>query len=137
MKKQSKLLILVLTLAMLFSVLGAFAITSSAAGTSSYVKVTEAPTDWSGEYLIVYENESLIFDGSLSSLDASNNYQSVTISNNTIEADPKYQFVIDAAENGYTIKSASGYYIGNTANSNKLNSSTSTNCRKRKICSSL
>ena len=91
-----------------------------------YVKVTSEPTDWSGDYLIVYEEGAVAFDGSLTTLDAANNNVMVTITDGKIEATDamnKIQFSIDA--NGH-IKSASGYYIGNTADSNKLNSSTST-----------
>lgn len=95
-----------------------------AAGTGSYVKVTEAPADWSGDYLIVYETDGVIFDGSLTTLDKGNNIQKVTIENNTIIGDySAYTFTI--AE-GYTIKSKSGYYIGQTKNDNGLKSNTST-----------
>lgn len=97
--------------------------------TSKFVKVTTAPTDWSGTYLIVYEAGSAAFDGELTTLDASSNYQSVTITNNEIIADGNMTdiaFEIAKSGTSYTIKSKSGYFIGNTANSNKLNSSTST-----------
>ena len=100
-----------------------------AEGTGSYVKVTEAPSDWSGTYLIVYETGSVAFDGSLTTLDAAKNNFSVTINNYEIaqssEIDSK-AFTIEKNGTTYSIKSASGYYIGNTADSNKLNSSTST-----------
>ena len=36
----------------------------------SYVKVTTAPADWEGDYLIVYETNSVAFNGGLSTLDA-------------------------------------------------------------------
>ena len=90
-----------------------------------YVKVTDAVTD--GEYLIVYEDASnptpapVAFDGSLEALDAVGNTLEVTINNNTI-AGTNYidaaTFTIDVT-NG-TILSASGKYIGKTANSNGL-----------------
>lgn len=93
-----------------------------------YVKVTSAPDDWSGEYLIVYEAGSVVLDGSLTTLDAASNNQSVTITNYTIEAVPNdaYRFIIEKSGSNYTIQSASGYYIGNTSNSNALNTSTTT-----------
>ncbi len=93
-----------------------------------YVKVTAEPSDWSGEYVIVYEDKSEIFDGSLTTLDATSNYQSVSITNNTIPAaqGESYRFTIAKSGTAYTIQSASGYYIGNTSNSNKLLSSQST-----------
>ena len=97
-------------------------------GNGDYVKVTEAPADWSGEYLIVYEAGKLIFDGSRTSLDDKNNFQGVTIVDNTISANNgnKYQVVITSYNGGYSIQTASGYYIGATENSNSLNSSKTT-----------
>lgn len=92
-----------------------------------FVKVTSAPADWSGEYLIVYETDAVAFDGSLTTLDAVSNTVSVTISDGKIEATEsllKSTFAIDAG--GTTIQSKSGYYIGQTTNSNGLKSSTST-----------
>ena len=83
-------------------------------------KVTSEPTDWSGDYLIVYEGGNVAFDGSLTTLDATSNTQAVTISNNQIELDSKYSFTIAKSNTNYTIKSASGKYIGNQSNSNAL-----------------
>ena len=91
-----------------------------------YVKVTSAPADWTGEYLIVYEDGNVAFDGSLTSLDATSNTKSVSISDSKIMAtkDMKaIEFTIDASSH---VKSASGYYIGQTSNANGLKSSTST-----------
>ena len=97
--------------------------------TGDYVKVTTAPTDWSGEYLIVYEGGSLAFDGGLTTLDAISNTISVSISNNTIEANEitnAAKFTIAAINGGYSIQSASGYYIGQTSNANGLQASLTT-----------
>lgn len=96
-----------------------------------YVKVTSVPDDWSGQYLIVYEGEdgSLAMDGGLKTLDAVSNTISVTISDNTIastDATDAASFTIEAVSGGYSIKSASGYYIGQTSDSNGLKSSTET-----------
>lgn len=91
-----------------------------------YVKVTEAPTDWSGTYLIVYQDENMIFDGSLTTLDAANNYKTVTIADGKIEATAEvaqYQFTIATMTGGYSIQAASGMFIGHGANANKLTSS--------------
>lgn len=91
--------------------------------TGDYVKVTTAPTDWSGEYLIVYEGGNLAFDGGLTTLDATSNTISVSISNNTIEANETTnaaKFTIAAINGGYSIRSASGYYIGRTSDANGL-----------------
>lgn len=90
--------------------------------TSYFVKVTTAPTDWSGTYLIVYETGNVAFDGSLETLDATNNTVAVTISENKIEATDalmKSVFVIDGKAG--SLKSASGYYVGYTGKKNGMN----------------
>ena len=93
----------------------------------TWTKVTTAPTDWSGEYLIVYETGKVAFDGSLKTLDAPSNTQPVTISDGTITTDDcNFYFTIKATDGGYTIKSASGYYIGRTKYDNGLDSNEST-----------
>ena len=88
-----------------------------------YVKVTEAPDDWSGEYLIVYEGESIALDGGLTSMDVRKNYISVTISEGKIVSDETTdaaKFTIEPITGGYSIKSASGLYIGGVSGSNTL-----------------
>ena len=92
----------------------------------SYVKVTSAPADWSGDYLIVYEDGNVAFDGSLTTLDAISNTISVEIVNGEIASTATTdaaKFTINGSGN---ILSASGYYIGQTSNANGLKSSTST-----------
>lgn len=95
--------------------------------TNYFVKITSAPADWSGEYLIVCEEGNVAFDGSRTTLDAVSNTVSVTISksNSKIEATDallKSTFTINADG---TIQSKSGYYIGQTSDANGLQSSTS------------
>lgn len=92
-----------------------------------YVKVTSAPSDWSGQYLIVSETDNVAFNGSLSSLDAVSNYVNVTISAGTIQLSDTYSFTISAhSGGGYDIRSNSGYYItNNSSNNNALQTSTS------------
>ena len=93
-----------------------------------YVKVTSSLSDWSGEYLIVYENGNVAFNGGLTSLDVTGNTISVTIADNAIDCNATTeaaQFTIEKSGDEYTIKSASGYYIGRTTNSNGMNTSTS------------
>lgn len=112
------------------SITKTFKLTQNAAGSTGinyFVKVTSAPTDWSGTYLIVYEDGNVAFDGSLTSLDATKNTVAVTISENkTIEATAdllKRSFTIESSSKGnYAIKAANGSYIGRTANSNGFNS---------------
>lgn len=95
--------------------------------TSYFVKVTTAPTDWSGTYLIVYEAGNVAFNGSLTTLDAVSNTVSVTVSNNKIEATDalmKSVFVIDGKAG--SLKSASGYYVGHTGKKNTLSTNKTT-----------
>jgi hypothetical protein len=98
-------------------------------GANIYKKVTTAPADWSGEYLIVYEADSLAFNGSLAALDAVGNYKAVTITDGTITSDTTtdaYKFTIATVEGGYSIQSASGYYIaGKSGSGNGLSTSDS------------
>lgn len=93
-------------------------------GVSSFVKVTEEPTDWKGDYLIVYEAGNVAFDGSLTSLDAVKNTKPVTISdNNIIKAEDELMnslFTISTTDGGYLIQSKSGYYIGKSTKGNGL-----------------
>lgn len=93
---------------------------------AEWEKVTVAPADWSGEYLIVYETGKVIFDGSLTSLDQAKKAKSVTINNNAISLDENYSFTIAKSGSNYTVKSKSGYFIGQTSDANGLKSSTST-----------
>ncbi len=89
-----------------------------------YAKVTRELQDWSGDYLIVYEDEDVAFNGALETLDAASNTVAVTISNGIINATETMnaaKFTIAAApNNNYSIKSASGKYIGKNADGNGL-----------------
>jgi uncharacterized repeat protein (TIGR02543 family) len=93
-------------------------------GSGEYVKLTEALTDYSGEYLIVYEAGSLAFDGGQDKENLEDGVSvAVTIENNTIEATTEIdaaRFTIASIIGGYYVKSASGYYIGCTANDKGL-----------------
>ena len=62
-------------------------------GGSYYEKVTTAPSDWSGDYLIVYETGNLAFNGALEVLDAVSNTVAATISNGVIASNES----VDAA----------------------------------------
>ena len=92
-----------------------------------YVKVTENLDDYSGDYLIVYEVGNVAFDGGRNNvddeLDATSNTIEVTINVNTIASNATTdaaKFTIAKVDGGYSIKSASGYYIGRSAASNGL-----------------
>lgn len=94
-----------------------------------YVKVTSAPDDWSGTYLIVYEDGKLAMNGALEALDATKNTIAVTITDGVIADSDEANaaaFTITKADKGYVIKNAKGMSIGQTANSNGLLSSAST-----------
>ena len=91
-----------------------------------YAKVTDAVTD--GEYLIVYEDGNVAFNGALATLDAVSNTVEVVINSNTIAGNTDIDaatFTISAMAGGYAIKSKSGKYIGRTSSSNGMNTSDS------------
>lgn len=93
-----------------------------------FEKVTTAPTDWTGTYLIVYEDGSIAFNGGLATLDAASNGVNVTINDGKIEYSETlagYTFVISTMEGGYSVKAANGKYIGHGSDANKLTSSDS------------
>ena len=126
MKLKNKIVALFLTVACAFGLAVAGNAQKVEAADATYTKVTSAPTDWSGTYLIVAEHSKVIFDGSLSTLDAAHNEVSVTIDGTQITGDySAYEFTIEAYSTGYSIKAASGKYIGHAKNENKLTSSTS------------
>lgn len=88
-----------------------------------YQKITSTNDLTDGNYLIVYEDGSLAFDGSLNPLDAVGNTFEVTISDNKITTSTPGYFTYDAT--AHSLKSYSGFYIGRTGDSNGLNTSTS------------
>ena len=101
----------------------------SGSGSYYYEKVASASDLTGGQYLIVCENNGVAFDGSLTTLDATGNTIAVTIANNKINATTATEaaeFTIAVKEGGgYSIKSASGLYIGLTGSSNGLKTSSS------------
>lgn len=104
-------------------------ITVKEASYSVFVKVTSEPADWSGDYLIVYEGANVAFNGCLSTLDAVSNTIPVTITDGEIIVSEELMsaiFTVGPSNGKYFIKSASGYYIGQTANDNGLKIDNST-----------
>ena len=92
-----------------------------------FVKLTQTPNDWTGKYLIVSESHNVAFDGSRDPLDVGGAKITVAPENGVIpfdEVNKASYFTIAASENGYSIKSASGKYIGNNSASNGLSEST-------------
>lgn len=121
-KRTTRCLALLLAVVMVLSVMP-IAMAEETAQTQTYTKVTKAPADWSGTYLIVSEGDKLIMDGSLDKLDVEGNKVDVTITDSKITGDyAKYAFTVEPMTGGYAIKSASGKYISGKSGSNKLNS---------------
>lgn len=89
------------------------------------VNSTDGLTD--GQYLIVSSlgEFAVAFDGSLETLDAVGNNKLVTMTDNVIMATDAISFTITAKDGGYSIKSFSGLYIGNTSDANILKTSPS------------
>lgn len=89
----------------------------------SYKKVTEAPADWSGTYVLVYENsgtEAYVWTG----VDAVNCFTKATIENGKISGE-FVTLTIAALENGYSILlnggTNNGKYVYRSSSSNGLN----------------
>lgn len=90
-----------------------------------FVKVTSAPADWSGEYILVYEQSATtgyVWTG----VDATSCYVSKTISNDIIADDQSLiTLTIAPISGGYSIKinggTNNGKYIYGTSGSNKIN----------------
>ncbi|MBO4575427.1 MAG: endonuclease [Bacteroidales bacterium] len=101
-----------------------YAHTVSGTPVTTYNKVTTTPSDWSGEYLIVCENNSVVFDGALTSLDAGNNViTNVSIKNGVINSTNALNaatFTIAKVTNTnfYSIKNQNNKYIGWSSSSN-------------------
>ena len=121
-KRTTRCLALLLAVVMVLSVMPV-AMAEETTQTQTYTKVTKAPADWAGTYLIVSEGDKLIMDGSLDKLDVEGNKVDVTITDSKITGDyAKYAFTVEPMTGGYAIKSASGKYISGKSGSNKLNS---------------
>lgn len=85
-----------------------------AADAVTYEKVTQAPEDWAGEYLLVYEPDQLALDSSLEKVDAVNNYKNVQIVDNTITLpDHTLSVFVEKidGQDGYVLKTATDQYI--------------------------
>ena len=87
----------------------------------TFEKVTSTADITSGQYLIVYEEGRVAFNGSLETLDAISNTVEVIINNGTITATSSLAskvFTIDVTAG--TLQAASGKYIGVSKNDNGL-----------------
>jgi len=97
--------------------------TSGTGGTYTLVTSTSGLTS-GGTYVIVSGGK--VFNASLSTLDAANNYVTANTSGSNILANSKYAFTLTKSGSYYTIKAASGKYIGRSSNANGMNSSSTT-----------
>lgn len=93
----------------------------SASGTVRYTRLTQAPRDWTGEYLLVYEGDGLAFNSGLTDPDSANNYAAVTIADNAIQvSDRSMSVFVEAVEGGYVMKTSRGVYIYCSSNNNGM-----------------
>ncbi len=96
---------------------------SSTPSGKAFVKVTSAPNDWSGTYLIVNEENKVAFDGK-GTADAVNLVVSVEISNGSIAANDATlasTVTVESMNGGYALKTASGKYLSGTKEKNAIN----------------
>lgn len=117
----------------------------SASTGTTYTKLASGAEVKAGKYLIVYEvpassgsplrdasSSVLAFDGSRtgtgdSKLDAISNNVTLSADNGSVTTEDEIYFTITPlTEGGFSIRSASGYYIGTTSDANSLISSTET-----------
>lgn len=89
---------------------------------STWTLVESEPSDWSGEYLIVYGTKC--FNGSLSSSLDQHQGVDVTINNNSISLDDSYAMIVAKSGNKYSLQTTAGCYVGRNANSNGMDAGT-------------
>ena len=100
----------------------------TATGQNNYEKVTSTPSDWTGEYLLVYEADATTAY-SWTGVDAANCYEEMTISGNSISASNAVTISIAEMEGGYSILvnggTNDGKYIYGQSGSNTVKFGTS------------
>ena len=93
-------------------------------GSGDYEKVTSTSGLTNGQYLVVYEDGNVAFNGALSTLDAISNTISVTISNNKIASNSTTDaaaFTFNSSDGSF--KGTGGKYFGFAKDDNGLTSS--------------
>lgn len=105
-----------------------YTITVSAPGGTSYTKVTSIPSNWSGTYIMVYEEDSSTGIVCKAGVDEASNYVTATISDGVITSDELSAYEVEISKYGnsngnYSIKALGGtnankYLQGNSSNSN-------------------
>ncbi|MBR5149079.1 MAG: hypothetical protein IKV15_07795 [Bacteroidaceae bacterium] len=104
-------------------------------GEKAYVKIGPEQEDLTGDYLIVYEKGSKVFNGSLGDkIFEGENAADIEIPENKNkivwnEGIAQYEFRIDKYGEGYSVKSKSGYYIGYKNGSALATKILSSNCK--------
>ncbi len=96
---------------------------SSTPSGKAFVKVTTAPNDWSGTYLIVNEDNKVAFDGK-GTADAANLNITVGITEGSIAATDAAlasTVTVETMNGGYALKTASGKYLSGTKEKNAIN----------------
>lgn len=96
-------------------------------GSGDYLKVTSAPDDWNGDYLIVWEDGERAFNGSfattLTNLNKAGNYLSVDIVNNRIPGSSELDAAVvtftkvAGSTNNYNLKTKKNLAFGSTGGS--------------------
>ena len=98
-------------------------------GTGEYVAVTGTPENWIGTYLIVCEGSGAVFDAALDRPDTVGNYRTVTIRDGVIAAEDGEGLCVTVElldDTSYSIRTASGWYIGTSSNQNGMDISKET-----------
>lgn len=89
-----------------------------------YAKVLSNDDLTAGQYLIVSAQDSVAFNGSLSTIDAGQNRFAVTITDNKIAADSSVEgkhFTLSVEDSAWTITSASGANVAHSGTGNGMN----------------
>lgn len=97
----------------------------------NYRKVTSSLSDYTGQYLLVYENGNIpyVFDGGLDEIDSNNNYyqasylKSGVIASSDVIKDKEITF--EAFGDGYALKTSRGLYLNSNGDTNSLESENS------------
>lgn len=102
--------------------------TSTGGSTTTYTKVTAAPNDWSGTYIIVYESSGTSGLVCVAGTDAYQNFNSAVIANGVISSNDLSDCEVEIAaySEGYSIKALGGtntnkYIEGKGSGSNGTN----------------
>ena len=92
----------------------------------AFVKVTSAADLEDGQYLIVYETDSIAMNGGLEKVDAGHNIIEVVIEDGAIAADETTlaaAFTFEAMDGGWSILAGNGKYISGSASANTIKES--------------